>query len=113
LQNCFIYRRRVSESFAKTQQGNKRECSFHNVKETRSKWRPEITIIFVVKNALWLKESGLTSITLDADSPRKISLRLSKAILRGETVKSVCGNQEGAAKGFNTTKKGVKSFKWN
>ncbi len=39
------------------------------------------------KNARWLKESSLTNITLDADS----------------TVKSVCGNQEGAAKGFNTT----------
>ena len=38
-------------------------------------------------NACWLGESGLTYITLDADS----------------TVKSVCGNQEGAAKGFNTT----------
>jgi len=36
----------------------------------------------------------LTSITLDADS----------------TVKSVCGNQEGAEKGFNTTKKGAKSY---
>jgi len=46
------------------------------------------------KNARWLKESGLTSITLDADS----------------TVKSVCGNQQGAAKGFNTTKKGAKSY---
>jgi hypothetical protein len=46
------------------------------------------------KNARWLKESGLTNITLDADS----------------TVKSVCGNQEGAAKGFNTTKKGAKSY---
>jgi len=46
------------------------------------------------KNAHWLKESGLTSITLDADS----------------TVKSLCGNQEGAAKGFNTTKKGAKSY---
>ena len=45
-------------------------------------------------NARWLKESGLTSITLDADS----------------TVKSVCGNQEGAVKGFNTTKKGAKSY---
>ena len=41
-----------------------------------------------------LRESGLNSITLDADS----------------TVKSVCGNQEGAAKGFNTTKKGAKSY---
>jgi len=39
-------------------------------------------------------ESGLESITLDADS----------------TVKSVCGNQEGAEKGFNTTKKGAKSY---
>ena len=46
------------------------------------------------KNAYWLNESGLSSITLDADS----------------TVKSVCGNQEGAAKGFNTTKKGGKSY---
>lgn len=46
------------------------------------------------KNSHWLKESGLTNITLDADS----------------TVKSVCGNQEGAAKGFNTTKKGAKSY---
>jgi len=45
-------------------------------------------------NTRWLKESGLTRITLDADS----------------TVKSVCGNQEGAAKGFNTTKKGAKSY---
>jgi len=45
-------------------------------------------------NARWLGESGLTCITLDADS----------------TVKSVCGNQEGAAKGFNTTKKGAKSY---
>jgi hypothetical protein len=46
------------------------------------------------KNARWLNESGLTNITLDA----------------GSTVKSVCGNQEGAAKGFNTTKKGAKSY---
>jgi hypothetical protein len=46
------------------------------------------------KNARWLRESGLASITLDADS----------------TVKSVCGNQEGAEKGFNTTKKGAKSY---
>ena len=46
------------------------------------------------KNARWVRESGLASITLDADS----------------TVKSVCGNQEGAAKGFNTTKKGAKSY---
>ena len=46
------------------------------------------------KNAQWLKESRLTRITLDTDS----------------TVKSVCGNQEGAAQGFNTTKKGAKSY---
>ncbi|MDD4108705.1 MAG: transposase, partial [Prolixibacteraceae bacterium] len=46
------------------------------------------------KNALWLKECDLTSITLDADL----------------TVKSVCGNQEGVAKEFNTTKKGAKSY---
>jgi len=46
------------------------------------------------KNAGWLCESGLKSITLDADS----------------TVKSVCGHQEGAAKGYNTTKKGAKSY---
>jgi len=46
------------------------------------------------KNGEWLHKSGLKSITLDADS----------------TVKSVCGNQEGAAKGYNTTKKGAKSY---
>jgi hypothetical protein len=46
------------------------------------------------KNSRWLSESSLESITLDADS----------------TVKSVSGNQEGAAKGFNTTKKGAKSY---
>jgi len=50
--------------------------------------------LLLSNNARWLKESGFTSITLDADS----------------TVKSVCGNQEGAAKGFNTTKKGAKSY---
>lgn len=50
--------------------------------------------LLLSKNARWLRESGLTSITLDADS----------------TVKSVCGNQEGAEKGFNTTKKGAKSY---
>ena len=50
--------------------------------------------LLLSKNARWLQESGLESITLDADS----------------TVKSVCGNQEGAKKGFNTTKKGAKSY---
>jgi hypothetical protein len=46
------------------------------------------------KNAGWLHESGLKSITLDADS----------------TVKSVCGHQEGAAKGYNPVKQGAKSY---
>ena len=46
------------------------------------------------KKSKWLKESGLTSITLDADS----------------TVSMVYGNQEGAAKGFNEKKKGAKSY---
>lgn len=50
--------------------------------------------LLLAKNAEWLCETGLENITLDADS----------------TVKSVCGNQEGAAKGFNTTKKGAKSY---
>ncbi|ALO16863.1 Transposase [Salinivirga cyanobacteriivorans] len=50
--------------------------------------------LLLSKNSGWLKEAGLESITLDADS----------------TVKSVCGNQQGAAKGFNTTKKGAKSY---
>src|ERR1035437_3175313 len=53
-----------------------------------------LQMLLLSKNAQWLRESGLESITLDADS----------------TVKSVCGNQEGAAKGFNTTKKGAKSY---
>ena len=43
------------------------------------------------KNAGWLHESGLKSITLDA-------------------VKSFCGHQEGAAKGYNPVKQGAKSY---
>lgn len=54
----------------------------------------ELQSFLLSKNALWLKESGLTGITPDTDS----------------TVKSAYGNQEGAAKGFNTTKKGANSY---
>lgn len=54
----------------------------------------KLQMLLLTKNARWLEVSGLESITLDADS----------------TVKSVCGNQQGAAKGFNTTKKGAKSY---
>ena len=54
----------------------------------------ELQMLLLSKNARWLQESGLESITLDADS----------------TVKSVCGNQEGAEKGYNTTKKGARSY---
>ena len=54
----------------------------------------KLQMLLLTKNARWLEESGLESITLDADS----------------TVKSVCGNQQGAAKGFNTTRKGAKSY---
>ena len=50
--------------------------------------------LLLTKNARWLRESGLKRITLDADS----------------TVKSVCGHQEGAEKGYNTTKQGAKSY---
>jgi len=55
---------------------------------------PKLQMLLLSKNAQWLYESRLESITLDADS----------------TVKSVCGNQEGAAKGFDTSKKGAKSY---
>jgi hypothetical protein len=54
----------------------------------------KLQVLLLSKNARWLEVSGLKSITLDADS----------------TVKSVCGNQQGAAKGFSTTKKGAKSY---
>jgi len=54
----------------------------------------KLQMLLLTKNARWLEVSGLESITLDADS----------------TVKSVCGNQQGAARGFNTTKKGAKSY---
>ena len=50
--------------------------------------------LLLSKNSSWLDESNLERVTLDADS----------------TVKSVSGNQEGAAKGYNTTKKGAKSY---
>ena len=42
----------------------------------------------------WIKDSNLTSLTLDVDSE----------------VETVYGNQEGAAKGFNPHKKGAKSY---
>jgi len=64
------------------------------LKKLGQKGARSLQSLLLSKNALWLKKSGLASITLDADS----------------TVKSVCGNQEGAAKGFNTTKKGAKSY---
>jgi hypothetical protein len=54
----------------------------------------KLQMLLLSKNARWLEESGLENITLDADS----------------TVKSVCGNQQVAAKGFNTTKKGMKTY---
>jgi len=54
----------------------------------------KLQMFLLSRNARWVGESGLDSITLDADS----------------TVSSVCGNQEGAEKGFNTTKKGAKSY---
>jgi hypothetical protein len=54
----------------------------------------KLQMLLLSKNARWLEVSGLENITLDADS----------------TVKSVCGNQQGAARGFNTTRKGAKSY---
>jgi len=54
----------------------------------------KLQMLLLTKNYRWLRESGLERITLDADS----------------TVKSVCGNQEGAEKGYNTTKQGAKSY---
>jgi len=54
----------------------------------------KLQMLLLSKNAQWLGKSRLKSITLDADS----------------TVKSVCGSQEGAAKGYNTTRKGAKSY---
>ena len=53
----------------------------------------KLQMLLLSKSAQWLEISRLKSITLDADS----------------TVKSVCGNQQGAAKGFNTTRKGGKA----
>lgn len=64
------------------------------LKRLGQKGSRKLQTLFLSKNSRWLRESGLKSITLDADS----------------TVKSVCGNQEGAAKGFNSTKKGAKSY---
>ena len=46
------------------------------------------------KVSQWITESGLTAITIDCDS----------------TVKTVYGNQQGAAKGYNPDKKGAKSY---
>jgi len=54
----------------------------------------KLQMLLLSRNARWLRESGLENITLDADS----------------TVKSVCGHQQGAEKGYNTTKKGAKGY---
>jgi len=54
----------------------------------------KLQMLLLSKNVRWLRESVLENITLDADS----------------TVKSVCGHQQGAEKGYNTTKKGAKSY---
>ena len=54
----------------------------------------KLQMLLLSKNADWLVKSGLKSITLDADS----------------TVKSVYGNHQGAAKGFNPTNKVAKSY---
>jgi len=64
------------------------------LKKLGQKGARKLQSLLLSKNSRWLKESGLSSITLDADS----------------TVKSVNGSQEGAAKGFNTTRKGAKSY---
>jgi hypothetical protein len=65
-----------------------------NLKGLGKKDAIKLQALLFTRNAGWLCEIGLKSITLDA----------------GSTIKSVCGNQEGAAKGFNTTKKGAKSY---
>ena len=54
----------------------------------------KLQTVLLSKNSQWLCESGLKSITLNADF----------------TIKSVCGNQEGAEKGYSTTKKGARSY---
>ena len=64
------------------------------LKKLGEKGARKLQMLLLRKNSLWLRKRGLTKITLDADS----------------TVKSVSGHQEGAAKGFNTTKKGAKSY---
>ncbi len=53
-----------------------------------------LTEYFLIKTSSFLAKENLNSVTLDVDS----------------TVLSVCGNQEGSAKGFNSTKKGAKSY---
>ena len=55
LQNCIVHRWRVDKNFVKTEQGNKRKCYIHNTEESWPKWRPEITIIFVVKKCTLAK----------------------------------------------------------
>ncbi len=50
----------------------------------------KLQALLLSKNSKWLRQSELKSITLDADP----------------TVKTVCGDQQGAAKGYNPKKKG-------
>ncbi len=64
------------------------------LKELGQSGARQLQTYLLARNSKWLAKSQLTEITLDADS----------------TVSMVYGNQEGAAKGFNTKKKGAKSY---
>ncbi len=64
------------------------------LKKTGQKGARGLEEALLRKNAMFIKNSGMTHITFDGDS----------------TVSMTCGNQEGTKKGFNSQKKGAKSY---
>lgn len=64
------------------------------LKELGSRGANTLLEYFLSRTSHFLQNEKLSSITLDVDS----------------SVINVCGNQEGSAKGFNSTKKGSKSY---
>jgi hypothetical protein len=64
------------------------------LKEMGQSGARKLTEEMLNKNSIYLENSGITRLVFDGDS----------------TVSMTCGNQEGAKKGFNSKKKGAKSY---
>jgi hypothetical protein len=78
----------------KLKKGLNKDVISSRLKTLGAKGANQLDDYISIKNKEFIEASNLKSITLDCDS----------------TVKTVYGNQEGAAKGYNSTKPGAKSY---